>query len=237
MNTNGTDNRDDHGALTAAEYVLGVLDTAERRTVEERIASDDTFAREVAFWEEKLGPLAETIPSAAPPANGWTHIELALAAQSKAPRSKSGFWHDLALWRGLALASTALAAGCFLALVYLVDLTGTGSPLVARLDEESGQPGFIVAANPEDGSFTVVPAALLGQAQRSLELWVIPPGGKPHSLGLVEPDRPVRVDVPPGLRRHVGADATLAITVEPLGGSPSGEPTGPFVAKGTLASL
>jgi anti-sigma-K factor RskA len=237
MNTNGTDDGDDHGALTAAEYVLGVLDAAQRRAVEQRLTGDAAFAREVAFWEERLGPLAETIPAAAPPQDGWGRIERALASRAPAARSKPGLWHNLPLWRGLALASAALAAGCLAALVYLADLSGTVSPLVARLDEQSGQPGFIAASNPNDGSVTIVPAALLGQAQRSLELWVIPPGGKPHSLGLVDPDRPVKVQVPAELQPHVTADSTLAITVEPLGGSPSGAPTGPIVAKGTLAAL
>lgn len=82
-----------------------------------------------------------------------------------------------------------------------------------------------------------MPAALLGQAQHSLELWVIPPGDKPHSLGLVDPDRPVKVRVPPELLPHVSADSVLAISLEPLGGSPTGQPTGPVVANGKLAQL
>ena len=102
----------------------------------------------------------------------------------------------------------------------------------------TGQPGFLAAANPEDGTVTVVPAALLtGALQQSYELWVIPPGGKPHSLGLVDPKRPVKVVVPPELLPHVSADSTLAISLEPVGGSPTGQPTGPVIANGKLASL
>ncbi len=109
---------------------------------------------------------------------------------------------------------------------------------MARLDQPSGQPEFLAAANPADGSVTVVPAALLtGPQQRSYELWVIPPGGTPHSLGLVDPERPVKVVVPPELLPHVSADSTLAITLEPPGGSPTGKPTGPVIANGKLASL
>jgi anti-sigma-K factor RskA len=66
---------------------------------------------------------------------------------------------------------------------------------------------------------------------------VIPTGGKPHSLGLVDPGRPIKVIVPPELRPHVKADSVLAISVEPLGGSPTGQPTGPVIANGTLAAL
>jgi anti-sigma-K factor RskA len=237
MSTNGTEDRDDHGAPTAAEYVLGVLDAVQRRAVEQRLAGDAAFAREVSFWEQRLGPLAEAVPPIAPPQDGWARIERALVSEAPVAKRRAGVWNNLPLWRGLALASAALAAGCIAALVYLVDLTGTVSPLVARLDEQSGQPGFVAASNPHDGSVTIVPAALLGQAQRSLELWVIPPGGKPHSLGLVDPDRPVKVQVPPALKPYVSANSTLAITLEPLGGSPTGDPTGPIVAKGALAAL
>ena len=70
-----------------------------------------------------------------------------------------------------------------------------------------------------------------------MELWVIPSGGKPHSLGLIDPERSVKVMVPPELRPHVTADSILAISVEPPGGSPTGQPTGPVIANGKLAAL
>ncbi len=237
MSDNRTEEHEDHGALTAAEYVLGVLGAEQRRGAAQRLVDDAAFAREVAFWEARLGPLAEGIVPVAPPADGWARVEAVLRREAQAANQRRGIWNNLPLWRGIAFASVALAAGCIAALVYLTDIPGAPAPLVARLDEQSGQPGFIAASNPQDGSVTIVPAALLGQAQHSLELWVIPPGGKPHSLGLVDPDRPVKVVVPPALRPHVSADSTLAITLEPLGGSPSGDPTGPIVAKGTLAAL
>jgi anti-sigma-K factor RskA len=237
MSENGTEDREEHGALIAAEYVLGVLPAEERREAQARIVHDAVFAREVAFWERRLGPLAEAIAPVAPPADGWSRVEGVLRREAQAANRRVGIWNNLPLWRGLAFVSASLAALCIAAVVYLADRPGAPAPLVARLDEQTGQPGFIAASNPQDGSVTIVPAALLGQAQHSLELWVIPPGGKPHSLGLVDPDRPAKVTVPPELRPHVSADATLAITLEPLGGSPSGDPTGPIVAKGTLSAL
>lgn len=226
---------EDHGALTAAEYVLGVLAAEERRAAQARIARDAVFAREVAFWEARLGPLVEAVSEVAPPADGWARIEASLDRSGAEPAR--GWWDNLSLWRSLALISTALAAACIVALAYFAEIPAGRPPLVARLDEQSGQPGFVAAANPQDGSVTIVPAALLGQAQHSLELWVIPPGGKPHSLGLVDPDRPVKVKIPPGLLPHVNADSVLAVSLEPLGGSPTGQPTGPVIANGKLARL
>ena len=83
----------------------------------------------------------------------------------------------------------------------------------------------------------IVPAALLTSDPRAMELWLIPAGDKPHSLGLIEPGQPVRLDVPRDLVARINADATLAVSMEPPGGSPTGQPTGPVVASGKLTSL
>ena len=68
-----------------------------------------------------------------------------------------------------------------------------------------------------------------------MELWLIPPGDKLHSLGLIDPNRAVTISVPKNL--HISRDAVLAVSLEPVGGSPTGQPTGPVIANGKLASL
>jgi anti-sigma-K factor RskA len=238
MSDEDTIGGDDRHDLTAAEYVLGVLSVEDRRAAEFRMAAEPKFAAEVAFWETRLGGLAEAVPAAAPPAKVWAGIEDRLSASLAPPRERTGFWNSLAFWRPFAIASAGLAAASMAGLVYLAQIPSLGPPLLATLDEQSGAPGFLAAANPADGTVTVVPAALLtGALQQSYELWVIPPGGKPHSLGLVDPKRSVKVVVPPELLPHVSADSTLAISIEPVGGSPTGQPTGPVIANGKLASL
>jgi anti-sigma-K factor RskA len=37
--------------------------------------------------------------------------------------------------------------------------------------------------------------------------------------------------------KHVGSGATLAVSLEPLGGSPTGQPTGEVIAHGSLSRL
>ena len=226
----------DRHDLTAAEYVLGVLGAEDRRLAELRLAREPKFAAEVAFWETRLGGLAEEVQAVTAPAQVWQRIEAQISAAPSPARA--GIWQSLAFWRTFAIASAGLAAVSMAGLIYLANVPSLGPPLLARLDEQSGQPGFLAAANPADGSVTIVPAALLSdEQQQSYELWVIPPGGTPHSLGLVDPKRPVKVVVPPDLLPHVSADSTLAITLEPQGGSPTGQPTGPIIANGKLASL
>ena len=226
--------RAEGGALTAAEYVLGVLDAAQRRAADRRIARDPVFAREVAFWEERLGGLADAVPSVAPPEDGWAGIESALNGAETPARP--GFWHNLALWRGLALASSALAAACIAALIYLGALAPPEA-LLARLDAEGGQAGFVAAIGAGGTKLTIVPASLLSAEQRSMELWLIPEGEKPHSLGLIDPDKPVTISVPESLLPKVNQEAVLAVSLEPPGGSPTGQPTGPVIANGKLTAL
>lgn len=222
----------DDGDMTAAEYVLGVLDTQQRREVERRLTQEPALVAEVAFWEQRLGGLAAGIPPVTPPAKIWNRIEAALGPG----RAGAGRWHSLAFWRLAAIGSAALAAASLAALIYVAVVPSPRAPLIATLDA-SGQTGFIAAIDRGGASMTIVPAAVRNVDQRALQLWLIAPGGAPRSLGLIDGDRPVRIDVPPDLLRLVTADAALAVSVEPPGGSPTGLPTGPVIASGKLINL
>jgi anti-sigma-K factor RskA len=228
----------DRHDLAAAEYVLGVLAPEERRKAEFRVATEPRFAAEVAFWERRLGGLADGVAAVAPRAQVWQAIEERLSAALELKPVRAGLWRSLAFWRTFAIASAALAAASMAGLVYLAQAPSLGPPLLARLNAESGQPSFVAAVNEGGDSVTIVPAALLsGDQQKAFELWLIPPGDKPHSLGLIDPSRPVRITVPKSLLPQVTSDAVLAVSLEPPGGSPTGQPTGPVIANGKLASL
>ncbi|MDQ4087135.1 MAG: anti-sigma factor, partial [Pseudomonadota bacterium] len=61
--------------------------------------------------------------------------------------------------------------------------------------------------------------------------------GTPVSLGLVQAGAPQRLRVPAQVARHFQARSTIALSVEPPGGSPTGLPTGPVVATGELLAV
>ena len=227
--TNGND-------LLAAEYALGVLGPAARRAAERKRAQDPGFAAQVSFWEARLGGLADEVAPITPPEGVWQRIEAKL---SDAPKKQSvGLWQSLAFWRGLAISSAVLAAASLAGLVYIAELPTQGPQLFARLDAESGQASFVAAVDKGRDSVTIVPAALLsGDQQKAFELWLIPPGDKPHSLGLIDASKPVQIRVPKTLLPQLSRDAVLAVSLEPPGGSPTGQPTGPVIANGKLASL
>jgi anti-sigma-K factor RskA len=222
--------------LMAAEYVLGVLGADDRRAAQQRMMHDQAFASEVAFWEERLGMFADAVAPVAPPDRAWSRLARAirLPDPSKPPES---LWRSLVFWRSFALGSAVIAAASLGALTFVEIAPAPRAPLLATLGAANGQPAFVAAVNADSTSLTVLPAALLTQDPRAMELWLIPAGDKPHSLGLIVPGRPVRIEVPRELTGRITPDTALAVSMEPPGGSPTGQPTGPVIASGKLMSL
>jgi len=108
--------------------------------------------------------------------------------------------------------------------------------LVATLSG-TGPTRLVAAWQPGTNSLLVTPVEMKPSARHDHQLWLIPQGGKPVSLGLLRGGAPQRVSVPLSLAPYVGAAATLAVSVEPTGGSPTGQPTGPVVASGKLSRV
>lgn len=223
----------DDNAL-AGEYVLGVLPLAERRMVEERMLRDSEFAKLVAFWQADLSNLDDAYQPETAPKGVKARIDARLFAEAAKP--VGGLWGSLVFWRGLAFASVAVAAAVGF---YAGDFRGTPGPgsspaLVAELGAPGSAVGLIAALDPADGAFTITPAAFSPDDGKSLELWLVPGEGATVSLGLVPADGG-RLVLDPGLLKQISDGALLAVSVEPLGGSPTGVATGPVVLSGALA--
>ena len=216
----------------AAEYVLGVLPAAERASVERRMAREAGFASLVSTWERRLVPWTDEIAPVQPPHDVWNRINAALPAQRT---EKPGLWQSLALWRWMTLATGALAAACLAALIVFVSQP-TQAPLIAAI-QAGGQSHFVATIDPSRNTVSVVPAAYAADASRVPELWLIAPGDRPRSLGLLRADATVSLPIPENLRALATRQATLAVSLEPPGGSRTGAPTGPVIATGRLTSL
>lgn len=214
--------------LLAAEYALGVLGRSERSAAARRIVREPSFARRVVAWEVRLAPWARDIAPVNPPAAVWDRISASL------PRER-GLLDSVAFWRGMTFGTGALAAACLVALLYLGTITSR-PPLVAALDG-GGKYTFVATIDARQNAILVVPATFTAEAQRVPELWLIAPGDKPRSLGVIDPEKPVTLVIPPALRAQAAAQAVLAVSLEPIGGSPTGAPTGPVIATGKLTNL
>ena len=232
------DRQDDFGGreppsddLFAAEYVLGVIDAGARLTAETRIASDRAFADLVSAWQRRLAPLALEVGPVDVPDRVWTRIQERLGWSLE---------RRVRVWQ----LTTGIAAAAALALLAVDLVPRLNRPMaseaqltkaVTTLSRDDGTPGWLATVDARRGTVLMVPVPSAPDAQgRAPELWLIPPGQAPRSLGAVSINRAHTVAVPAALRDDLTGRAVLAITLEPPAGIPHAAPSGPVIAKGAI---
>ena len=228
--------------ILAAEYVLGVLPWDEREIVGRRLDTDAIFARMVDRWEVHLAPLATGYAEVEPPASVKPAIDRRLfpAAPASAPAPSAaggGLWASLAFWRGLTVAALA-ALALFVALPLInPPVAPEQQQLVASLAADGSQVRYLAAYDTEKGSVALSRVAGEAGTGKDFELWMIEGGNAPVSMGLIPAGDTALIAVSDTAKEKLGTGAVLAISLEPTGGSPTGQPTGPVVAAGDLRSL
>lgn len=224
---------DERDEMLVAEYVLGTLPHGERVAFEQRLATEQTLQERVAWWNQQFVPLSDDIAPVQPSENVFASIERRLF-DATAP--KQSWWENLNFWRGLSVASLAgmLVIGVLYANQratlsiqpsdeYIAQIAGEASDvqLVALYDEATKT----LKLNRTSGSSAI---------GRDFELWVIAGGNAPVSLGVLPTDESFEVLIPQELQSALVSDAVLAVSDEPSGGSPTGQPTGAVLATGQI---
>ena len=108
--------------------------------------------------------------------------------------------------------------------------------LVAVLQKDAQSPAFLVSVDLDRRLLTIRAVAAEPQRGKSYELWLVNDELKtPRSLGIVGNNRsPWWGRSSQAYSPKVIEDATLAVSLEPEGGSPTGQPTGPVLFAGKL---
>lgn len=212
--------------LLAGEYVLGTLSPGEMRDLTQRRDSDPAFAARVEAWQNRLAPLASLADPAPPPPELWRRINATLA-QPSAPPKPIRLWHSVNLWRATTAAGFALAA----CLGFLM-VINRPAPIVATLLPTGPSNVAILVELPRPGRLKFIPSGVFAAGDHhDLELWVLPTGAtRPESLGVLSK---TGREVP--MNWH--GPAALLVSLEPAGGSPSGQPTGPVIYRGALETI
>jgi anti-sigma-K factor RskA len=158
-------------------------------------------------------------------------LEEALSVQTRYLRAR------ITRWRLATAAATALAAGlAVFAFVGPRFLERDGAAEYLAVVNASGDlPPLIVRVDLARGELAVEPIGIQPAPGKSHELWALASNEKPVSLGLVTRDR--RSIAQLGAEAIRDRSLTLAVSVEPEGGSPTGQPTGPVVLTGKLVPL
>lgn len=226
----------------AAEYVLGALTGEDLARARALVESDPRFTAEIARWSGRLSPLLDEVQPATPPAGLWPNIEQQISSPSMPPATSTNviqLRRRVGVWRGIAAATTALAASLALVLVTqpppaAPPVPAAPAPMVAMLGDEARDMKLVASWDPAQRRLMVAAASdLPADPGHAHELWLIPADGRPRSLGTMSgPKMRATLDLP--MARQLGEGVTLALSVEPMGGSPTGLPTGPVIASGKL---
>jgi len=223
----------------ALDYALGALDREARLTAQLRLARDPAFRAEVEGWQATLAPLDDEVAAVPPPSSLWDRIA-AETMPSGAPRFvpaapvRPSLWSSLGLWRGLAMASVAAVA------VLLAVRPAPAPPsqlLVATLASDTGAALLTATYDASRGAVILTPAGKAQADGRTPELWVIEGDNPPRSLGTIDIGSPEAHAIPAERLKGLKPGSTLAISLEPPGGSKTGGPTGPVVATGKLTGI
>ena len=223
--------------ILAAEYVLGLLEGAEKAEAERRLAADAGFAREVERWRARFAAFDDTAEPGQAGQDLWRRIEAAVPTQTKPDSLQPSVWSR---WWSSLVVLRATAAGALLAALMLAVGLGFAirearqQPQLIAVLLDGDRAGAVVHAFA-DGRVVLVPLTSIPVPEgRALEVWTLPSKERgPVSVGLMHRARTLQLqlrDLP-----SPGPDQLFEITLEPITGSPTGRPTGPILFKGNTA--
>jgi anti-sigma-K factor RskA len=170
----------------------------------------------------------------------------ATAEANDKPGLFTGWLRSLTVWRGISAASAfatvaAIAVGVNLRQDMGSEIAKLQTQLqatpqieyVAVLADNQAAASMLVTFDPKSKKLTLQRVGGFQEAgDKSLQLWALPPGSGPKSLGVLGGEKLLRLTAGENDVRDV---PTLAISLEPKGGVPGeGGPTGPVLFKGAL---
>lgn len=212
----------------ASEYVLGTLRGRAKQRFERWMVESSLVRREVWYWEDKLGKLSDAVPEEKPPLRVWSNIESRLWPRQLRKTRSLAAW----LWPAWSAFASVAALVMVVLLVQQPQPQPTDNRLLsgAVVQPNVKDPLWLVSGHGASDTLSLRPvAASQAETGKDYELWIVPESGNPISLGVIPVGNVYQVSLTPVTRAALINSRTLAISLEPTGGSPTGAPTGPIL--------
>ena len=221
----------DHALLDAlcGEYLVGTLRGPARQRFERALREEPRVALRLRRWQD-MAPRYSMKAQMRPSGRVWSRLEKELGLKDyRVPWfRRRDFW--------ISVASLAASVVLVIAFVMQINEPVRGLVEIAQLSTKD-QSVRVSAQRSADGRTLALRAsrAMVASTNQSYELWLIPAeGGDPISLAVLGAlDARLVLQESEGQRLRTGA--TLAVSVEPTGGSPTGKPTGPVILAGRIS--
>lgn len=217
----------------ADEYVLGLIEGADLAEIEHAMDRDVELRAAIAASRDRFLPLDTGASPAAATEQLWQRIDAALPGQTRSGAITSianASDNRMNRWRVAAI--SAIAATLLLAVGLAYSLTRTAEPLVvAVLINAAGEVQAVVEDFGNEHATIRMLADFTVPRDKTIQVWTLPSREMgPVSMGLIDGVRSARLDGPelPTPKN----EQLYEITLEQAGGSPTGRPTGPILAKG-----
>lgn len=220
--------------MLSVDYILGTLKGTARNRFEQLLKQRADWSQAFNWWESHIHLLADTVPAVKPPKKVWKNIEARLFTKNAA---QSNAW-----WKSFAFLSTTLAAS--LATILVLQSPKPADEItpaaIALLSSEKSEAGWLISGSQNSANEMEMKAisldSLEAKPNNAFELWLLPADkSKPISLALLPQKGLIKFKVPADIAPLM-LSGTLAVTLEPVGGAPYGDPTGAVVYQGKLAT-
>lgn len=214
----------------ASEYVLGTLHGRARIRFQALMMQHRGLRQALWRWESRLNTLGETLPSINPRPELWQKIQRQLGFDQsdfptnvvRLPQVADKSTNSNA-WKWLTGAATAAALLLAVLLAIPQQPVERARTQIAVVQSEKAQALWSIELG-KDQLIISAGESVVAQPDHDYELWMVAADGRPPvSLGLLPKNG--KLTLPRKAILDQVKIAALAVSLEPIGGSPNGQPT------------
>ena len=222
-------------------YVLGTMPWRARRRFDRVVDENESARQRVYELEATLLPSIWSLPPVRPSDLVWRRIARDIGRSKSVSRAdRRSTWQGIAAM--LAVVTVLSLFGWWQAyqkppetVVETVVETVPLAPAAAIINDADGNALWLTLVYSDlsraDVQVLEPPQA---QADKDYELWILDSNGVPASMGLLPQSGDISLDLDQTAVVALQTGSTLAVSLEPLGGSPEAAPTGPVLFTAAL---
>ena len=224
--------------VSSAEYVLGLMTPAEKAHFKTELEKNTELQQLCHEWTDAFTPLTNTVEEKQPRKAIKQQLMQRLfdaESLSETTADPSSLWDRLReqwlnnSWLNIKWIAASLSTLLLMTIIFLPGAPNFTPSYIAILENENRSLRVSATYDDRQDILRMETRLALPPVERDIELWLIVPNEAPISLGLLNVTNTYDINIPQKLAKKL-VGSTLALSDEPVGGSPTGQPTGAVLA-------